>query len=254
MQTYNPLYIARIIAKHGPGYVVDAGIKYMANYTKHWLLSPLYLQQLQNLPQTMSIAQAVDFVNFGCFEAFKPLQIESEVTALLKAVSKLKPKYVVEIGTANGGTFFCLAKASAPNATLVSIDLPAGEFGGGYPRYKIPLLESFAGKKQKVKLIRADSHKLETKQMLVQALSKHKIDFLMIDGDHTYEGAKKDFELYSPLVRKGGLIAFHDIVVHAKEMNCGVSTLWKELSRKHRHQTYVENWKQGLCGIGVIKM
>jgi hypothetical protein len=30
------------------------------------------------------------------------------------------------------------------------------------------------------------------------------VDFLFIDGDHTYEGVKKDFEMYSPLVRREG--------------------------------------------------
>jgi hypothetical protein len=33
---------------------------------------------------------------------------------------------------------------------------------------------------------------------------------LFIDGDHRYEGVRRDFEMYSPLVGAGGLIAFHD--------------------------------------------
>ena len=32
----------------------------------------------------------------------------------------------------------------------------------------------------------------------------------MIDGDHTYEGVKADFERYAPLVRRGGVIIFDD--------------------------------------------
>lgn len=36
------------------------------------------------------------------------------------------------------------------------------------------------------------------------------IKFLWIDGDHSYEGAKADFELYFPFVVEGGVIAFHD--------------------------------------------
>ena len=36
------------------------------------------------------------------------------------------------------------------------------------------------------------------------------IDFLHIDGDHTYEGVKLDWELYSPKVRPGGYITVHD--------------------------------------------
>jgi predicted O-methyltransferase YrrM len=38
---------------------------------------------------------------------------------------------------------------------------------------------------------------------------KH-IDFLFIDGDHNYEGVKKDWNLYGALLRKKGLVAFHD--------------------------------------------
>lgn len=37
-----------------------------------------------------------------------------------------------------------------------------------------------------------------------------KIDFLFIDGDHTYEGVKKDFELYSKLLTENGVIVIHD--------------------------------------------
>lgn len=37
-----------------------------------------------------------------------------------------------------------------------------------------------------------------------------KIDFLFIDGDHTHEGVKKDFDLYSKLLSENGLIIIHD--------------------------------------------
>jgi len=37
------------------------------------------------------------------------------------------------------------------------------------------------------------------------------IDLLFIDGDHQYASVLTDWLLYSPLVKKGGLIAFHDI-------------------------------------------
>jgi len=37
-----------------------------------------------------------------------------------------------------------------------------------------------------------------------------KIDFLFIDGDHSYEGVKKDFELYSTIVNDNGIIVIHD--------------------------------------------
>jgi hypothetical protein len=37
-----------------------------------------------------------------------------------------------------------------------------------------------------------------------------KIDFLFIDGDHTYEGVKKDFDLYSTILSDNGVIIIHD--------------------------------------------
>jgi hypothetical protein len=37
-----------------------------------------------------------------------------------------------------------------------------------------------------------------------------KIDFLFIDGDHSYEGIKLDFDLYSTLLSDYGIIAIHD--------------------------------------------
>jgi predicted O-methyltransferase YrrM len=59
----------------------------------------------------------------------------------------------------------------------------------------------------KIRLIQGDSHDKET----LKKVSDRKYDLLFIDGDHSFEGVKKDFEMYSPLVRKGGLVAFHDI-------------------------------------------
>jgi hypothetical protein len=40
---------------------------------------------------------------------------------------------------------------------------------------------------------------------------KMQVDFLFIDGNHSYEYHKGDFQNYSKFVRSGGIIAFHDI-------------------------------------------
>ena len=37
-----------------------------------------------------------------------------------------------------------------------------------------------------------------------------KIDLLHIDADHTFDGVKKDFDLYSKIMNKGGIITIHD--------------------------------------------
>jgi hypothetical protein len=45
---------------------------------------------------------------------------------------------------------------------------------------------------------------------VVSMFEDNEIDFLFIDGDHTYDAVSQDFELYFPKVKKGGLIFLHD--------------------------------------------
>lgn len=54
---------------------------------------------------------------------------------------------------------------------------------------------------------------------------KDKIDVLFIDGDHSYEGVKKDWEKWSPFVKKGGIVFFHD----CDNTSPGVRKLWDEI-------------------------
>ena len=60
-------------------------------------------------------------------------------------------------------------------------------------------------------------------------LPENSIDFLFIDGDHSYEGVKNDFEMYKPLVSKGGIIVLDDIY----KKDEGVPKLWNELKQEH---------------------
>jgi len=88
--------------------------------------------------------------------------------------------------------------------------------------------------------------------MVEKGLEGHKVDFLFIDGDHTYGGVKTDFEMYSSLVGKGGLIAFHDIVPGPPENVGGVPRFWSEIKPSFSYLELVKDWKQGGCGIGTI--
>ncbi|MEM1898669.1 MAG: hypothetical protein QXD36_06220 [Sulfolobales archaeon] len=49
--------------------------------------------------------------------------------------------------------------------------------------------------------MRADSHDLNTLKAVKEILRDQKVDFLFIDSDHICDDVKKDFEMYSPLVR-----------------------------------------------------
>jgi cephalosporin hydroxylase len=136
-------------------------------------------------------------------------------------VAYLKPKVVLEIGTANGGTLFLFTRVASQMPIIISIDLPGGRFGGGYPKYKTYLYKQFA-KQGRIYLLRRDSHDPKTLEEVKSILDGQKVDFLFIDGDHSYNSVKQDFEMYSPLVKEGGIIAFHDIVAGPSENVGGV--------------------------------
>ena len=74
--------------------------------------------------------------------------------------------------------------------------------------------------------ILGDSHNPSTVQAFFEKTKVSSIDLLFIDGDHEYEAAKADYELWSPHVNY--LIAFHDSISWA-----GVKKLWDEIVDKH---------------------
>jgi predicted O-methyltransferase YrrM len=185
----------------------------------------------------------------------RPMQIKEEFVELLKIFQELNPKYILEIGTANGGTLFCFCKLAQNDATIISIDLPEGPFGGGYPEWKIPIYQAFAKENQKLYLLRKDSHQQETLEEVKKILNGKGLDFLFIDGDHSYEGVKKDFEMYSPLVRKGGIIAFHDIASKGNpEFTGGVKDFYNMIKSEYNYKTkeIIKDLNQEGFGIGVI--
>jgi len=204
-----------------------------------------------------SIHEVDDALNFAFSFKFlginlKPAQVKEEIKELLRLIRKHRLETILEIGTERGGTLFLFARVSSPDAKIISIDLPSGRFGGGYPEWRIPFYESFAMHEQKIRLIREDSHAHVTFKRVEKILEGRKLDFLFIDGDHTYSGVKRDFEMYSMLVRKGGIIAFHDICPHPPESECEVNQLWCEIKDRYEYIEIVKDWKQRWAGIGVL--
>ena len=162
----------------------------------------------------------------------------------------------MEIGTARGGTFYAWCKIAKPDARIVSIDLPGGPFGGGYSIKDMQRFKRYGKKNQRLHFLRRDSQKKETRDSLMRILKGDKIDFLFIDGDHRYSGVKRDWKLYSPLVKRNGLIAIHDILFHPKVGSCKVDRLWKEIKMNYKHREFLDKdddrgWGQW-GGIGVI--
>ena len=184
------------------------------------------------------------------YEDFRPLQVQEEIARLSEIVKALAPAAVCEIGSAGCGTTFLFARAAAPGSLVVSLDLELEE-----ARRRAAAL--FAREGQRVVCLRADSHQPETVLEVERMLAGRPLDFLFIDGDHSYEGVRLDFEMYSPLVRPGGLIAFHDIVPLAEgdvaHTVGGVPRFWRELKARHPSaQEIVAGPGQSAFGIGLV--
>lgn len=213
---------------------------------------PFCARRMRSITGDHGLEEVVDFA-FKCGSSIiKPFQIRSEILGLLEELEKNnRPKSIVEIGTARGGTLFLFTRVATDNATFISIDLMDRDYLGGYPKWKTNFYKSFAQKKQKIHLLRADSHDTATLKDVKSILDGNKVDFLFIDGDHTYKGVKRDFELYSPLVRSGGIVAFHDIG-QPKEGTHGVNEFWKEIKDRFDHREIIEDIKQGWAGIGLL--
>ena len=167
----------------------------------------------------------------------KASQNPKELLLLLKMLDKIKPKVIVEIGVDQGYLLTTWRKAFDPQL-LIGVELGNST--------KIAELGSL----RDATFIFGDSHHLYTKTRLQELLADRKIDLLFIDGDHTYEGVKQDFEMYAPLVREGGAIVLHDIKLTGKKWEglVEVNRFWKELKLNYIHQ---EIWDQAGKGTGT---
>lgn len=181
------------------------------------------------------------------------IQRKWELIALIGRVRALRPSTVVEIGSCQGGTLYVWAQLATSTATLVSIDLPGGPFGGGYSAHQPEEFARNLRDRQTLHCLRCDSHRPGTKRELERLLKKRPVDFLFIDGDHAYDGVKSDFEMYSPLVRPGGLIGFHDISANANPA-CSVDRFWNEVKHGFRYWEFVDRDGYDVWGgIGLIE-
>jgi predicted O-methyltransferase YrrM len=140
---------------------------------------------------------------------------------------------------------FAHAAVASPSAHLIAIDK--------FPRESADAmtarLRAVVRPSQRVTCLWQDSHDPATVSAVCDALDGP-LDLLFLDGDHSADGVARDFALYEPLVRSGGLIAFHDIDAHATG---GVPAFWRETRDRYEHIEIVDrrHAPQGL-GIGIL--
>lgn len=184
--------------------------------------------------------------------AYGSLQKISELNDLIDYLWDKELRTVVEIGTAKGGTFWLLCQLAADNATMISVDLVGGVHGPRDQRWATrKQLEQCGRRRQKIRLVRGDSHARTTLERTITATRGKPVDLLFIDGDHRYASVKKDFEMYSPLVRSGGLVVFHDIAEHEWD-EIQVDQVWNEVKDGYVWHEFIHEEGGPWGGIGVL--
>jgi cephalosporin hydroxylase len=198
-----------------------------------------------------SIVDAMDeYCGRGFYASIRAVQVRQELLEFAALLQEARPRVIIEIGTYKGGTLYVWSRSNPTAELIVSIDLPGGRYGGGYERRRQRLYREFLFDRPgaAMRLLQSDSHDPATLEQLKAILGARRADFLYIDGDHTYDGVRLDYEMYSPLVREGGVIAFHDIAT--RKADAGVYRLWDELKRGRRWREFVQ--PRSNKGIGVV--
>ncbi len=125
----------------------------------------------------------------------------NERTSMLKYVKEAKA--IAEIGVFEGFNTREFALHSPADTVVYAID-PFFKGALGISYGKLIALNNWKKKKiNKIKLIQGFSAD-------VSGFINEPLDFVFVDGDHTYDGVKKDFELYGEKLSDNGTIAFHD--------------------------------------------
>ena len=135
-----------------------------------------------------------------------------EYLSLATLCSLKNPKIIFEIGTFEGYSTKILSM-NAPKATIYTLDLPPNSTKTIYEIGE--LNERYTPIKKKINfLISKDTHKIKRLfgDSAIYDFSKfnNKIDFVFIDGAHTYEYTKNDTERALDMINDNGVIVWHD--------------------------------------------
>lgn len=114
---------------------------------------------------------------------------------------------IVEIGVWHGVTTARLRGVMAPDGVLYAVDpFPPGRLGVSFQRW-IARREVARVRNGRVCWLRLTG---EAAARAYAALGVGPVEFLFIDGDHSYEGIRADWEGWRDLVARGGAVALHD--------------------------------------------
>lgn len=143
----------------------------------------------------------------------------------------LQPRIFVELGTHTGNSYFTFCQSVKENhldTRCYAVDTWQGDEHAG--AYGNEIFEKVNAHNQ--------AYYAEFSRLLrmlfddgLEYFSDGSVDLLHIDGLHTYEAVKHDFDTWLPKMAPGGVVLFHDSNVRENEF--GVWQLWEELKQRY---------------------
>lgn len=142
------------------------------------------------------------------FDSLHIVQGREEFRWLVNEVEKIDPHAIIEIGVQYGGSLKFWERLVAPGDLVIGVD----------KNLETPNLMTWdhESSDRRVVLITGDSVNPDTERRVKETLGGREADFLYINGDHAFHAVSNDFKNYSPFVRRGGLVGFHDLYTDVK--------------------------------------
>ena len=178
-------------------------------------------------------------------------QVYEEITTFGYWLKGFQANNILEIGF-KGSSFHIMSQLSTGKKAAVDYEDNGRTIWSHYMMYD----EDF-------KLFIADSQTEETRDKVKEFCPEY--DLIFIDGDHSYEGVRRDFELYQELLSSRGYIVFHDIDpdhIFRDGVGGQVYKFWQDLSYgsktnivtiKSSGKTTCFGQKEHFGGIGIWK-
>lgn len=177
-------------------------------------------------------------------------QNPAELSAFIELLQKENVTRYLEIGARHGDTFFDVMRSLAPGSFGLACDLPGGNWGTAKSKNHLArTCDDLRKQGYSISCLFGDSQSRETANKIV---ARGPFDAALIDGDHLYEGVKKDWKRYHAHAR---LIAFHDIAGEGQTQKTSglpveVPRLWRELKDQYPHVEFIDEGSK--MGIGVL--
>lgn len=168
------------------------------------------------------------------------LQVQAELAVVMCMMHNAEPHVILEIGTWAGGSAWAWSRIPTVNH-IVTVDLdPRPE-----AQYALAALPC------RTDQITGDSGHPAIIDKVSAALDGYRPDVLIIDGAHEYPKARRDWDVYSPVVAPGGLVVIHDTQGYPGNDTVQVPRLWAELRASYRAVEIVAQ-PGGPGGTGLV--